>query len=460
MDDDALALRVYCEGLMRLGFQVEVATDGLGALKLLHSAIFDVLILDLLMPRFSGAEVLNYVRRHPELTELPVIMLSNGYVREAEGAALTAGAQRELLKVECTPAILGQAIKEVLGARLLAGSVGFGNASQGLRSAAGRHGAGNTGAKELRKGAQAAARAGEWTSGPRPAGSGSGPALEKAGAMISGAARLPARLEPLRFDANRVSAARQNFVAHARSHCLALRNSFERYKRASTPVQRELQLTDLFRKVRFITALAGFGDFPPVVRLGTPLEALLFRCLDEPEHVGSARLRTVGAAIEWLNLLLEAAAGPIPLPNPSGKVLVVHDEPVATRAMTTALNQAQLSARTTANPQGASEWLQQEQFDLLVLDLEMRGLDGFEFCRQLRGVPCYARTPVIYITSHRDFHARARALLTGAEDFITRPIVPMELAVKALTYVLKSRLSLAVPEAVVADAQHSALSAG
>jgi CheY-like chemotaxis protein len=64
-------------------------------------------------------------------------------------------------------------------------------------------------------------------------------------------------------------------------------------------------------------------------------------------------------------------------------------------------------------------------------------MDGFELCRRLRTLPGYQKTPVIFVTSHSDFESRARSKLSGGDDLISKPVFPMELAVKAVAQLLK-----------------------
>jgi len=49
---------------------------------------------------------------------------------------------------------------------------------------------------------------------------------------------------------------------------------------------------------------------------------------------------------------------------------------------------------------------------------------------------------VVYVTGHSDFENRAKGILSGGDDLISKPIIPMELAVKVVTHLLRSRLLL------------------
>ena len=106
VDDDPVVLRIYKDALSKHGFQVEPARDVSTASKILKGTKPDLLVLDLMMPKREGVEILNLIRSQPDLAGLPVVMLSNSYTDglSRDGAAL--GPHRALLKVQCTPSIL------------------------------------------------------------------------------------------------------------------------------------------------------------------------------------------------------------------------------------------------------------------------------------------------------------------------------------------------------------------
>jgi DNA-binding response OmpR family regulator len=76
VDDDPQLTRLVKMGLEMAGFKVEEAWDGDKALKMMRKHPPDLLILDLMMPRKDGWEVLRQVREDPGLAELPVILLT------------------------------------------------------------------------------------------------------------------------------------------------------------------------------------------------------------------------------------------------------------------------------------------------------------------------------------------------------------------------------------------------
>ena len=115
VEDDALIVQIYRPALVRAGFSVEVAEDGVIASKILFKARPDLVVLDLLLPRLEGAEVIKFIRSQPNLKSLPVIVLSMASMAEPGITAAALGADRILYKSQCTPAILIGIINELLG---------------------------------------------------------------------------------------------------------------------------------------------------------------------------------------------------------------------------------------------------------------------------------------------------------------------------------------------------------
>lgn len=83
-----------------------------------------------------------------------------------------------------------------------------------------------------------------------------------------------------------------------------------------------------------------------------------------------------------------------------------------------------------------------EPFDTIVLDVDMPRMNGYELCVKLRAIPSRAKTPVVFVTSLSDFQSCARSAISGGNDLIAKPTLPIELAVKAMMFVMKSRLGI------------------
>ena len=115
IEDNPVEALAYRSALTRAGYQVVSAEDGVVASKILHQTRPDLVILDLLMPKFGGADVLKFIRGTPSLKALPVIVLSGVTFSDDGEKARELGVARIFYKAECTPALLIRAIQELLG---------------------------------------------------------------------------------------------------------------------------------------------------------------------------------------------------------------------------------------------------------------------------------------------------------------------------------------------------------
>ncbi|HYA78967.1 MAG TPA: response regulator, partial [Candidatus Nitrosopolaris sp.] len=114
VDDDAVILAVYGKRLTQYGFEVTTAADGLKALDTLRVERPDLVILDMIMPKLSGVEVLKFIRSQPNLSSLPVAIFTNAFMDELAQAAIEIGVQQTVIKAECTPAKLIAIANELL----------------------------------------------------------------------------------------------------------------------------------------------------------------------------------------------------------------------------------------------------------------------------------------------------------------------------------------------------------
>lgn len=76
---------------------------------------------------------------------------------------------------------------------------------------------------------------------------------------------------------------------------------------------------------------------------------------------------------------------------------------------------------TTADPVEALSLIYDQKIDLLLLDVSMPNLNGFELCRILRSLPQFATLPVIMLTSHDRPFDRIQGQLAGATEYVTKP---------------------------------------
>jgi len=411
VDDDPIVLRIYKTGLARHGFQVDTAADGLLGVKSLHASKPDVVILDLMMPRLSGGDVLKFMRETPNLANTPVIVLTNSYLGTGSEDGTIQGAQAGLLKVKCTPAILIDTIQQVLE-----GGQSSGDQTQEATDSPTESMAPPTaGSKPVEPQAPEATEQAEESSG----------SLDSTGQPAS--------------DTEIITGLRTQFVASGGATCVGLRTAFHAFRFTTQPQDRELRLQDLYRRVHLLTSSAGLAECKRLAQMTTAFEALLFRIMDEPTRLTTSCLRTMEMAIDFIQALFrEAHAGNLG-DFVSGEVLIVDDDPVSNRLVGWGLSQAGLQSRSTEDPGKGLQLLREKQYDLILLDVQMPRMNGFEFCKRARTLPGYERTPVVFVTAHSDFETCAKSLASGVNDLIGKPVHAMELAVKVTMHLLSAQ---------------------
>jgi CheY-like chemotaxis protein len=233
--------------------------------------------------------------------------------------------------------------------------------------------------------------------------------------------------------------AKKDFLQNAPATCAALHNAFRAFTRAQNNSEREAELQSLYRKVHFLAASAGLAGFISIARMASVFEAMLFEITNKPALEAPSMRRTIAQAVDFFDALFQHAATSGDA-SPGAEILVVDDDALSNHVIVSALQHAQLNASSTQDPLVALKWLGERKFDLVLMDIEMPGMDGFELCKRLRQLPGYRKTPVIYVTSHSDFESRAKSALSGGDDLIAKPVFPMELAVKTMTHLLTNQL--------------------
>ncbi|MFJ7942814.1 response regulator transcription factor [Streptomyces sp. NPDC096354] len=112
---------------------------------------------------------------------------------------------------------------------------------------------------------------------------------------------------------------------------------------------------------------------------------------------------------------------------PRGHVLVVDDDPTVAEVVVGYLDRAGYDVRRAGDGPAALECFTARRPDLVVLDLMLPGMDGFEVCRRMRA---HGRVPVIMLTARGDEDDRILGLETGADDYVTKPFSPRELVLR------------------------------
>jgi adenylate cyclase len=109
------------------------------------------------------------------------------------------------------------------------------------------------------------------------------------------------------------------------------------------------------------------------------------------------------------------------------KILVVDDAPASLRLVCDRLERAGYDVTGATNGEHALQAAPVLRPDLILLDVVMPGVDGFEVCRSLRAMPGFTTVPIVLLTSLEATAERVLGLDSGADEFLSKPIVAAEL---------------------------------
>jgi DNA-binding response OmpR family regulator len=387
IEDDQIVANVYRNKLAVEGYQTESAPDGETGLKVMRTFKPDTIILDLMLPRMSGLDVIKQIRSEEEFAKVPVIVFSNTYLTNMIQEAWKAGATKCISKANCSPKEVVEVVRHTIG---VSGSI-----PMATRATGGTHTA------------------------PKP---------------------IALHTET---DSAFQADLRGTFIDSLPATLSTLRASLQTLIKADSEMNRLKEIYELYRRIHALNGNAGIAGLVQIAHMSAALEALLKEIYEKPKNINTSTLRTIAAGVDFLGFLFERGTLPESQEVPAANILVVDDEAISRRAIIYALEKAQLHSINVEAPETALALLTESHFDLVFLDVDMPGMTGFELCTKLRALPLHKKTPVVFVTSLSDFDNRTSSTMAGGNDFIAKPFLFIELTVKALIHVLRGKLQKA-----------------
>ncbi len=440
VDDDAICRRAVSLALKKALNKPDLAENGDTALILASQHAYDVIFLDVQMPGMDGFELCSKIHETLFNRTTPVVFVTCQSDFAARAQSILSGGSDLMGKPFLTFEITVKALTFILRGRLQ-GQAQTAAACNGIK------GYKTLSSREVGTKSNAAASVGELVESPAPPSADSSarvrnPLLEPSVAPppLPTRARLPKADRAPSSDELARKTLVSAFLARASAHLGALRDLTKVVFQTTDENARTKMLADFYIRLHSLMPKADCVGWHPALRMISALEGLLKKLLENRKHCTSSTLLTVCTAVDLLKELCVTGVEADLATNPPIRMLVVDDDPVARRAITCALQMAFEKPESQEGGEAALAAATERPFDLIFLDVQMPGMDGFTVCSKIHETVQNRATPVVFVTGHSDFKARTQATLSGGGDLIGKPFLTAEVTVKALTFALRGRL--------------------
>jgi len=428
VDDDPISRRAVSVSLKKVAQSPDLAEHGEAALQLAERQVYDAVFLDVEMPGLDGFEVCSRIHKIPANGLTPVVFVTSHSDFESRAKSTSSGGRDLIAKPFLSSEITVKALTLLLRGRLEREKA-LGQASAKETSPA-RVSATPSDAKQAEATVTvAASKNGDGKAQPGA----TAPAASSDSIPQSGGQKSPESLTP------KAQEYAKAFAVHGAEHLREMQEQISALSAAKSAAERQEILGELYVGLNVVRSEAARGGLKTICELASALGKLVAKLLDKPALYTPSVLQATTAAI---GLLEELARGSVEadLGHPPVRVLVVDDEPLSRRAITNALQLTFGKPDSAENGQAAVALAQSKVFDVIFLDIMMPEMDGFETCAKIRETKLNDTTPIIFVTSQKDSESREKSIESGGNGFITKPVLPAEIFLTALTSALRARM--------------------
>jgi len=127
------------------------------------------------------------------------------------------------------------------------------------------------------------------------------------------------------------------------------------------------------------------------------------------------------------------------------KILIVEDDPDARKVLSLILKLDGFDVAVAPNGDDALQLLLESRPDLVLLDVMMPEVDGYEVCSRIRANPATAGIPIVMLSGRVDPDSVARGRAAGANEFLAKPIKPSNLTKQLHTTIMRNVAHALVP---------------
>ena len=423
VDNNSISRKAISRALKRAFNPPDLAEDAETALTLVAAQAYDVIFFDVQMPGADGFEFCSRIHETVPNYTTPVVFVTDQSDFDVRAQSTLNGGNDLIGKPFLTFEITLKAFTAALRGRLPPCAQGAG-----------------------------ASRDADESDGLAPAFANTRPAVAEEAVFpepFTDSARVSQTLaEASRLNAESSTLAREPLPDELATACLTrasaefgpVRDLFQAVFQTADPEARQGMLAEAYLRIHSFTPKANFATVHPVLLMSAALEGLLRKLLENPQNSTTSTLITVAAGLELLVDLCVSGLKSDLVTNPPIRILVVDDDPVARRAVTYALQMAFEKPESAASGAAALALAAEKPYDVIFLDVQMPGMDGFTVCSKIHETVLNRATPVVFVAGQSDFNVRTQMSRSGGSDFVSKPILISEITVKALTFALRGRI--------------------
>ncbi|HXJ57815.1 MAG TPA: response regulator [Verrucomicrobiae bacterium] len=414
IDGDPIVAQLYRSSLEKQGYAAETCNDGQTGLERAQACQPDAILLELMLAKLNGIELLKRLRALNG--SLPLLVLTNAYLPDMIQEATAAGAARVFDKSNTTPKNIIDVLDQLL---------------QVVRNVAPPH------PPPTRPPPQVAM---EHPGSPPP------PANYGYNADNRGSASPPGpstdAAPTVEADNSAFEEVRKAFVETNAQSLAELRKLVQGVMQTPDAAAREPLLMDLYCKIYALAGNSALIGFAQIAQMASLMEGLIKEMVEKQQTMNDASLRTVACCIDFIGELSRVSQPSSDKPQ-RATILIVDEDAVSRRAIADGLTQMQLNSEVAEAGDAAIalELAAKTGFNLIFLEVQMPEINGFDLCKKIKALPWNQSTPIIFVSRLADFKTRAKSTLSGGSDLIAKPFLLRELGLKAMMVLLRHRLA-------------------
>ncbi len=450
IEDDETLQALCIHFFKAAGFEIWVARDGMEALSLLDTQIPDLVVLDLMLPKINGMDLLKQIRMRAATATLQVIVYSNVLLAAQLEEAWRSGANKCLTKLDCPPKKLVEVIVKTL-ANPNPPPIHYVPAVSDERTASsecylfddltpnsrkdGSPPSSNTKVPAINYRANTPAPTKTLSGKPANTPIAINANFEynaggnRGGILASGMENGAKPRDPL-------ADTRSRFFTEASKTMQHLAQLLRTAAMATEMGDRQNALYELYWKAQALRSNAELVSLSSIANLAGIIAAFCHSLQSKLGYFNNSSATTLEQGLDLLSRLCASNFPLDPGNRPTPKVLLVDDDPLERDEILAALNGSGFRTEFTGNPALADNWLRGNPYHLVIMNSNLPFIPALELARRMRRLPHHAATPLVLIVQQEDWGNAHEFHGLGEVDVIVRPFIGIEFAAKAIVKTL------------------------